>query len=141
MRRKELHKNHYISPKAVHHLINKERRKRNIPYVKWSQEMYHLAKSQADYCRRVKHMVHSNRYALQGGENLFYCGGNTTPKAVVDTWMHSKDGHREWLLDPRVKCAGVGVSNSKRGVYVAWAFSSSCIVEGVKSFLGKILKK
>ena len=111
----------------VHHLINNERRKRRLPYVKWSQEMYRLAKDQANYCARVGRLVHSNRYALQGGENLCGGKGNMSPKAIVNCWMHSKAGHREWLLDTRVKTAGVGISKSRHGTYAAWAFSGDTV--------------
>ena len=108
---------------VVHKLINQERRKRGLSYVRWNQEMYLLAKDQASYCAKVGRLVHSNRYALQGGENLCGGRGNLSPKSIVRCWMSSKAGHREWLLDPRVKSAGVGIAKSRHGIYAAWAFS------------------
>lgn len=107
----------------VHQLINKERKKRGLSYIKWNQELYHLAKDQANYCARVGHLVHSDRYALQGGENLCGGKGNLSPQSIVRCWMHSKAGHRKWLLDPRVKSAGVGIAKSRHGTYAAWAFN------------------
>ena len=108
---------------VVHKLINQERRKRGLSYVRWNQEMYLLAKDQASYCAKVGRLVHSDRYALQGGENLCGGRGNLSPKSIVRCWMNSKAGHREWLLDPRVKSAGVGIAKSRHGTYAAWAFS------------------
>jgi len=89
----------------------------------WSREMARLAQSQANYCAKVGHMVHSSRYAFQGGENL--CGGKGTfsPRTVVDTWLRSKAGHREYLLSPRVTKAGVGIARRNGKMFVAWAFS------------------
>jgi len=85
--------------------------------------MYVLAKQQANYCARIGRLVHSNRFALQGGENLCGGKGSMSPRTIVRCWMRSKAGHREWLLDPRVKVAGVAISKSRRGTYAAWAFS------------------
>ena len=85
--------------------------------------MARLAQSQADYCAKVGRMVHSNRYAFQGGENL--CGGKGTfsPRTIVNTWLKSKAGHREYLLSPRVTKAGVGIAKRNGKMFVAWAFS------------------
>jgi len=41
--------------------------------------------------------------------------------------MRSKAGHREWLLDRRVKTAGAAISKSRHGTYAAWAFSGDSI--------------
>lgn len=107
----------------VHDLINYERKKRGISTVYWSREMARLAQSQANYCARVGHLVHSNRYAFRGGENLAEGGSNFSPKGIVDCWLGSKAGHREYLLSPRVQKAGVGIAKSRGKTYVAWAFS------------------
>ena len=107
----------------VHHLINEERRKRGLPHVYRSKEMYRLAKDQANYCAKVGRLVHSDRFAFRGGENLCGGKGNFSPKTIVKTWMRSKAGHREYLLSPRVRKAAVAISTSKRGTYAAWAFS------------------
>jgi len=107
----------------VHNLINKERHKRGLPHVYWSREMYRLAKDQANYCAKVGRLVHSKRFAFQGGENLCGGRGKFSPKTIVGTWMRSKAGHREYLLSPRVRKAAVAIATSKRGNYAAWAFS------------------
>jgi hypothetical protein len=109
--------------KSVHHLINRIRRKRGLRGAKWSRKMAHLAQSQAKYCARVGKLVHSDRPALKGGENLCGGSGNMSARTIVKCWMTSKAGHREWLLDSRVKLAGVGIVKSKHGTYAAWAFS------------------
>lgn len=107
----------------VHDLINQERKKRGIHTVYWSREMARLAQSQANYCAKVGHLIHSNRFAFQGGENLAEGGGNFPPRAIVNCWLKSKVGHREYLLSSRVRKAGIGISKSKGKTYVAWAFS------------------
>lgn len=87
--------------------------------------MARLAQSQADYCAKVGHMAHSDRYAFQGGENLAQGGGNFSPKEIVSCWMHSKAGHREYLLSSRVTKAGVGIAKRNGKTFVAWAFSDA----------------
>jgi uncharacterized protein YkwD len=107
----------------VHDLINYERKKRGIPTVYWSREMARLAQSQANYCAKVGRLVHSNRFAFQGGENLAEGGRNFSPRAIVDCWLNSKAGHREYLLSPKAKKAGVGIAKSRGKTFAAWAFS------------------
>jgi len=85
--------------------------------------MARLAQSQANYCAQVGRLIHSNRYAFQGGENLAEGGNTFTPRAIVDCWLRSKAGHREYLLSPQVRKMGVGIAKSKGKTYVAWAFS------------------
>ena len=109
----------------VHQLINEERKKRSIPPVRWNQRLYYLAKQQADYCVRVGRLVHSDRFAFNGGENLCGGKGNMTPRAIVNAWLKSRAGHREYLLSPRVKSAGVAISRSRHGTYCAWSFSDT----------------
>jgi uncharacterized protein YkwD len=113
------------SASKVHNLINKERKRRHLPHVYWSREMTRLAQSQASYCAKVGRMVHSKRYAFQGGENLCGGKGNFSPRVVVNTWLKSKKGHREYMLSPVVKKAGVGIAKRNGKMFVAWAFSSS----------------
>ncbi len=110
----------------VHRLINEERRRKGLPWARWSQKLYLLAKDQANAMAREGHLFHSNRYALQGGENCWMGKGyseRALPKAIVGSWMKSRAGHREWLLDPRVKTAGTAISRSRHGIFAAWAFS------------------
>lgn len=87
--------------------------------------MARLAQSQANYCAKVSRMVHSKRYAFQGGENLCGGKGNFSARTVVNSWMNSKKGHREYLLSYDVKKAGVGIAKRNGKMFVAWAFSSS----------------
>lgn len=108
---------------VVHKLINEERKKRGIPAVRWNQELYYLAKQQADYCAKVGRLVHSDRFAFEGGENLCGGKGNMTPRSIVNTWLKSKAGHREYLLNSHVKSAGVAIAKSRHGTYCAWSFS------------------
>ena len=107
----------------VHDLINQERKKRGTHTVYWSREMARLAQSQANYCAKVGRLIHSKRFAFEGGENLAKGKGNFSPRTIVNTWLKSTKGHREYLLSPRVKKGGVGISKSKGWTYAAWAFS------------------
>lgn len=91
----------------------------------WSREMARLAQSQADYCASVGRMVHSDRYAFQGGENLCGGKGNFSPRTIVNSWLSSKAGHREYMLSPRVTKAGVGTARRNGKMFVAWAFSDA----------------
>jgi len=108
----------------VHDLIKTERKRRGIPAFYWSREMARLAQSQADYCARVGRMVHSNRYAFQGGENLCGGKGNFSPHQVVNSWLKSPR-HREYILSPLVRKAGVGIARRNGKTFYAWAFSSA----------------
>jgi hypothetical protein len=72
----------------------------------------------------VGRLVHSNRFAFEGGENLCGGKGNLSPETIVKTWMKSKAGHRENLLSPRARKAAVAIATSKRGTYAAWSFSA-----------------
>jgi len=114
----------YRAARKAHRLINKERHKRGLRHIYWSKEMYRLAKDQASYCAKVGRLVHSNRFAFEGGENLCGGKGNFSPETIVKTWMKSKAGHRENLLSPRARKAAVAIATSKRGTYAAWAFSA-----------------
>ena len=111
-------------------LINKERKKRHIPPVKWDSSMHELARNHSEAMAKAGHLFHSNRFALQGGENCFM--GSSSPTAIVKGWMSSHAGHREWLLDQRVKRAAVGISNKGHGrghhTYVAWSFSGGTVI-------------
>jgi len=108
----------------VYDIIKAERRKRGMSSMYWSKEMARLAQSQANYCAKVGHMVHSNRFAFQGGENLCGGRGSFSPRTVVNAWLRSKAGHREYLLSPRVTKSGVGIARRNGKMFVAWAFSS-----------------
>lgn len=105
-------------------LINIERTKRHIPAVQWDPHMHELARNHSEAMARARKLFHSNRIALEGGENCFM--GSSSPREICKGWMSSKQGHREWLLDPRVKGAAVGISNGGHGrgyhTYVAWSF-------------------
>jgi len=113
----------------VHRLINKQRKRHGASYVRWSRELASLARSQAKYCAKTNHLVHSNRSAFRGGENLAQGDLHFNAHSIVSCWMHSKAGHREYLLSPRVTQAGVGIARSRNKTYVAWAFSDTPIIK------------
>lgn len=107
----------------VYDIIKEERRKRKLPGIYWSRDMAKLAQSQANYCAKIGRMVHSDRYAFRGGENLAQGGNNFSPGAIVSCWMHSKAGHREYLLSPRLTKAGIGIARKNGKTFAAFAFS------------------
>jgi len=120
---------------TVHRLINLERKRRGLPRVRWSGDMYKLAKSHSKRMARAGRLFHSNRPALKGGENCWEGKGyseRALPKAIVNSWMKSRAGHREWLLHHSVKTAAVGISKSKRGTFAAWAFSDQPLLKPFK---------
>ncbi len=110
--------------REVNNLINEERAKRGLRPAVWSEQMHLLAKDQSDKMAQQRRLFHSNRYALEGGENAWggESGHHWTPRDIVNSWMGSPR-HRAWVLDPRVRIAGVGISHSDGGMYAAWAFS------------------
>lgn len=120
----------------VHRLINQERKRRGLPHVRWSHEMYRLAKDQSNKMAKAGRLFHSNRFAFQGGECICGGKGHHSPRDFVRSWMRSSR-HRAWLLDPRVQTAGVGISSSKHGTYAAWAFSDQPLHPPIKIKLPK----
>ena len=111
---------------TVHRLINSKRKQRGLRRVRWSGDMYKLAKSHSKKMARAGRLFHSHRYALKGGENCWMgkeYSQRALPKAIVNSWMKSRAGHREWLLHHSVKTAAVGISKSKHGTFAAWSFS------------------
>ena len=123
----------------IHKLINRERRKRGLNPAYWSGELAKLARSQAWYCAKRRKLVHSDRYAFQGGENLAMIGGRFNSKAPVSCWLGSK-GHREYMLSSRVTKAGVGVAKSRGNTYVAWAFSDEFNFKLIEIKISKFIK-
>lgn len=124
----------------IHKAVNRERRKRRIHPVYWSVNLAKLALNQAKYCAKIGRMVHSKRYAFQGGENLFMTTGRLKPMSAVRGWLRSKKGHREYLLSNRVTQAGVGIAKSRGKTYVAWAFSDGFPMQSLKPITKKIRK-
>lgn len=113
-------------PHQTHRLINSERQKRGLAPAKWSNHMYSLAKGHAHKMARKGYLFHSKRFALSGGENCWMGAGykdGSLPEAIVSSWMHSKAGHREWLLHPQAKTAAIGIAKSKGKIFAAWSFS------------------
>lgn len=109
----------------VHDIINRERKKRGLPHISWSKELARLAQKQANYCAKVGRKVHSGRPAFYGGENLSGGKGDFSPRSIVNSWLKSQLGHREYLLSPEVTRAGVGTARRNGKMFVAWTFGRS----------------
>jgi len=106
----------------IHDAINEVRMREGVSWICWSNEMVRLAQDQANYCAKVGRLVHSDRPAFWGGEDLMQGHWKSSPWDVVNCWICSRR-HQEYLLSPVVKKAGVGVAYARGQMYVAWAFS------------------
>lgn len=107
----------------IYDLIKAERRKRGLPNIFWSEEMAAFARNQASNCAGAGKLFHSDRHTLQGGENLWGGWGDPNPIDAVNAWLHSA-GHKENLLSPRIKKAGVATVYGGNG-FTCVAFASS----------------
>jgi len=72
--------------REIHNLINAERADRGLPSVKWSNRMYRLAEDQSSQMAQQDRLFHSSRYALEGGENVWYGEGHSwSPQEIVSS--------------------------------------------------------
>lgn len=85
--------------------------------------MYKLAKSHAINMAKDGRVFHTSRYAFEGGECVTGGRGSRKPHDILLSWLKSP-GHRQFLMDIRVKLAAVGIAYSRKGTYAAWSFSS-----------------
>lgn len=110
----------------VHRLINEERKRRGLPWARWNQEMYLLAKDQANQMAKEGRLFHSNMATLtsiQAAENCWMgkgIGDRELPKSILGGWMKSTAGHRENLLSDRIGSQGIAISKSRHGTFAVW---------------------
>jgi len=109
--------------RGVHILINAERKRRGLQPVYWSRVCASYAQSSADACAKMGQLIHARLLSWDGGENLAFGSRHFTPRAIVNCWMRSRVGHKDNLLNPQAKKAGVGIERTGKGTYVAWIFS------------------
>ena len=118
--------------KSVVHHTNRERRRNGLPDVSANDQLSKAAQAHADWCTgrfRASHTganksqpvdraklagfpfggISENMWQMQGQEERVDGDDWELGKVVVASWMNSP-GHRENLLDPRVKVTGVGAS-------------------------------
>lgn len=116
-------------------LTNAERSKRNIPPLKWNEQLANLGQQHCDDMIKRDFFSHNNpdgetpfdRMKKAGiaywvaGENI--AAGQYSPEAVIESWMNSA-GHRKNILNPDFKSLGVGVVRGGHyGVYWAQEFA------------------
>jgi uncharacterized protein YkwD len=109
-------------------LLNRERRSRGRAPLRADARLTRAAQAHSDDMVAHRYFAHDSRdgagfgarikatgwtghrrcYTV--GENIaFGSGGDATPAAIVDAWMHSA-GHRANILERRFRAIGVGVA-------------------------------
>lgn len=93
-------------------LINVEREGRDIPPVRWDEQMHSGARMHSQDMQEEGFLYHDT-----GGIFAECCYGASsvssiyaTAEPTVQAWMSSTTGHREILLDPQYRIGGVGVA-------------------------------
>lgn len=129
--------------KSVLDLVNQEREKSNIGKdpsdPKWAKpllpntKLFMIARSHAKNMavQGADHIL-DGKNPTQRGEAVGFVGfigenwasGDPTPKDVVASWMASKQGHREGMLDYRARIIGVGLAQSRDGTNL-WCINYS----------------
>ncbi len=131
-------KNYQIDEQRIFDLVNRERRRRNLREMFWSDELSETARN---YSRRMakgnffSHFDDNGKSVVdrvrgdnikgwsQIGENLFYCQGIDDFDAFsVKGWMNSPT-HRQNILNRDWTDSGIGIAQSKDGkIYVTQIF-------------------
>lgn len=132
--------------KEVLALVNKERKKRNKPPLKWRDDLANSARYHAKDMAVDGYFEHESHDKLKNGRHKKTCGiferigkfvgtdifpraeniavGAQSPQEVVNDWMSSK-GHRKNILDKDAKYLGVGYikdNSSEWGTYWVQCF-------------------
>ena len=104
---------------------NAERQIRNIPLLKYNQDLFDNAQNHATWMAQSGSLRHQ-RLGKQGwrmmGENIAM--GQRTEDQVMNGWMQSS-GHRSNILNRGYEYIGVGIAKGNRGLF--W-----CVVFGKK---------
>lgn len=117
--------------KRVLELVNEERAKRGLSALKWSNELASVARAHSKDMHERSFFSHTNpdgkspfdRIKAAGisysyaAENI--AAGQATPEAVVEGWMNSQ-GHRENILNAKLKYLGVGFYEAAGGYKYYW---------------------
>jgi uncharacterized protein YkwD len=108
--------------RAVRCIVNEERARRGLRPVRAQRLLGDAARGHARDMVRRGYFAHEREGSTlrsrlrdagwdgdSAGETLAYgCGSLGVPRAIVDGWMGS-DAHRELLLSPRYRRAGIGL--------------------------------
>lgn len=113
-------------------ITNQKRKENGLPPIVWSEDMAKVARLHSESMARYKYFSHagldgsmvndradslgfSNWRAI--GENIAYNRGYENPvEFACQRWMQSQS-HRENILNPRWKEAGIGVAITEEGTY------------------------
>jgi uncharacterized protein YkwD len=113
-------------------ILNEKRKENGLPPVVWSEDMAKVARLHSENMAKFKFFSHagldgsmvSDRADSLGfsrwkaiGENIAYNRGYENPvEFACQRWMQSQS-HRENILNPRWKEAGLGMAITAEGVY------------------------
>ncbi len=111
---KDMNNSAYIVERVIE-LVNQERAKVHVPPLRMSEDLQIAAN------QRAMELETSFSHTRPDGSSCFTvlkntgrtCGeniacGQTDADMVVDSWMRSKEGHRENILDPKFREIGIG---------------------------------
>ena len=101
--------------RELFHLVNRARVRAGVPLLRPAADLMRSARIRA--CELPRHFSHRRpdgrffdtalRYrGKRWSENI--AAGSETPQDVMDQWMHSP-GHRQNMLDPRLREVGLGL--------------------------------
>lgn len=112
-------------------LVNQEREQRGLQPLVWNDQLAQVARAHSKDMSDRNFMSHTNpdglspfdriknsgiRYSM-AAENI--AAGQTTPQAVMESWMNSA-GHRENILNPNLTELGVGFYQGNSGYRYYW---------------------
>lgn len=113
--------------KEVLTLVNEIRVDAGLSSLSWDDALGQVARAHSEDMRNRNYMAHDNPDGLSPFDRMRNAGihymtaaenvaaGQTTPQAVVDSWMNS-EGHRANILNPDFNKLGVGYA-SGGGIY------------------------
>lgn len=103
----------------LHELLNKERRKRKLPWAKWDQNLWKGCKAQSNHMLKSHRLFHARQGLPNGGECVFGGRGYHPPRAIVKSWMRSR-AHAALILNPSITRQAVSISRNRYGTYSTW---------------------
>ncbi len=92
-------------------LHNAERTSRRVPSLTLAEDLVAYAQSHATRMAKRGRLYHSNIRRIGGWAAENIARGQSTPEAVMRSWMNSR-GHRANILNPRYKEIGWGRSGN-----------------------------
>lgn len=122
-------------------LINRERSRKGLSDLEWSDDLANLARSYSQTMAREQSFAHidsnggdvvdrARRLRIRGwskiGENLFMCSPDGDFTALsVRGWMRSQT-HRDNILDPEWRATGIGIAYARNGdIYITEVFADN----------------